>query len=77
MLNYIRNHVRDCFDKTYEDVISNYQSKNDSNAMANRWHSILYLNGYIVSNMDQMYAQYYSLKQGLLEDVLEEWAALQ
>jgi hypothetical protein len=45
--------------------------------MANRWHSILYLNGYIVSNMDQMYAEYYSLKQGLLESVLDEWAALQ
>lgn len=77
MLNYIRNHVRDCFDKTYEDVISNYQSKDDKNAMANRWHSILYLNGYIVSNMDQMYAQYHPLKQGLLETVLTEWAALQ
>ena len=77
MLTYIRNHVRDCFDKTYEDVISNYQSKDDKNAMANRWHSILYLNGYVVSNMDQMYDQYRPLKQGLLETVLDEWGKLQ
>ena len=76
MLNYIRNHVRDCFDKTYEDVISNYQLKNDKQAQSKRWHSVLYTNGFIVSDMSTRYKQFYPEKQGLLEEVLAEWAAL-
>ena len=77
MLNYIRNHVRDCFDKTYEDVISNYQKKNDQEADRKRWHMILYSAGYIVSDMDRLYASYHAEKQLLLDTVLAEWAALQ
>ena len=76
MLTYIRNHVRDCFDKTYEDVISAYQESKVADAMSRRWHSILYLNGYQVDNMDVRYADEYPGKQELLETVLDEWSRL-
>jgi hypothetical protein len=76
MLNYIRNHVRDCFDKTYEDVISNYQLTTDAQASSKRWHSMLYTAGYMVQNMDTLYKQERGAKQALLETVLDEWAKL-
>ena len=76
MLAYIRNHVRDCFDKTYEDVISNYQLTTDAQASSKRWHSMLYTAGYMVQNMDTLYKQERGAKQALLETVLAEWAKL-
>ena len=76
MLNYIRAHVRDCFDKTYEDVISNYQGVTDAQASSKRWHGILYTNGYMVDNMDTRYAEERVPKQTQLETVLAEWAKL-
>ena len=76
MLNYIRNHVRDCFDKTYEDIISNYQLTTDAQASSKRWHAMLYTNGYMVKDMDKLYAQERGAKQALLETVLMEWDKL-
>lgn len=76
MLNYIRSHVRDCFDKTYEDVISNYQGVTDAQASTKRWHGIFYSNSYVVTNMAQRYAEESPAKQAQLEKVLEEWAKL-
>ena len=56
MLTYIRNHVRDCFDKTYEDVISSYLKGNgDTSAEANRWHQLLMSNKYMYSGMSVSY----------------------
>ena len=56
MLTYIRNHVRDCFDKTYEDVISSYlKGKGDTSAEANRWHNLLMTNKYMYSGMSVSY----------------------
>ena len=56
MLTYIRNHVRDCFDKTYEDVISSYLKGNgDTSAEANRWHNLLMSNKYMYSGMSGAY----------------------
>ena len=76
MLNYIRNHVRDCFDKTYEDVISNYMKSQNDEAMSLRWHGILSLAGYKVTGMATKYAELYGTKQGYLDQVLTEWAKL-
>jgi hypothetical protein len=60
MLTYIRNHVRDCFDKTYEDVISSYLKGNgDSSAEKNRWHQLLQDNKYMYSNMGNSYKSFY------------------
>ena len=76
MLNYIRNHVRDCFDKTYEDVISNYMGVTDENASTKRWHGIFYSNGYMVNNMARLYQEESPAKQESLNKVLSEWAKL-
>ncbi len=78
MLTYIRNHVRDCFDKTYEDVISNYAgvTEGDKTAAMKRWHGIFYSNGYVVTNMEQRYREESGNKQEQLKTVLKEWAKL-
>ena len=76
MLNYIRSHVRDCFDKTYEDVISNYQLTVDKEASSKRWHGIFSTNAYQVSNMSARYAEESPAKQTQLVTVLAEWAKL-
>ena len=77
MLEYIRNHVRDCFDKTYEDVISAYMLSNgDKDANYKRWHQIIYSNGYVVTNMATLYMDYSDEKQAELQTVLAAWAEL-
>ena len=76
MLTYIRNHVSDCFDKTYEDVISDYQKVTDAQSSSKRWHGIFYSNGYMVDNMDKRYAEESPAKQEQLITVLGEWAKL-
>ena len=82
MLTYIRNHVRDCFDKTYEDVISSYLKGNgDSNADKNRWHQLLQDNGYIYSGIGGDYESHYRTKNSELRGtdpnkiggILEVW----
>lgn len=75
MLTYIRNHVRDCFDKTYEDAISRYKV-DDETAMNNRWHMILANNQYRVTNIRGQYKSLYGEKQGYLEDIIDEWNKL-
>ena len=76
MLTYIRNHVSDCFDKTYEDVISDYQKVTDAQSSSKRWHGIFYSNGYMVDNMDQRYAEESPAKQEQLITILDQWARL-
>ena len=63
MLTYIRNHVRDCFDKTYEDVISSYlKSNGDDKAESNRWHTLLQNAKYQYANMGNSYESFYKSK---------------
>ena len=52
MLTFIRNHVRDCFDKTFEDVVSAYMKSNGNNdADAQRWHQYFRDASYKVTNI--------------------------
>ena len=68
MLTYIRNHVRDCFDKTYEDVISSYlKSNGDTEAEANRWHQLLMTNKYMYSGINGAYESHYRTKNAELK----------
>ena len=76
MLTYIRNHARDCFDKTYEDIIYDYQSHKDHQAYTKRWHAIFYTNAYKVTNMAQRYGEEYPGKYEQLITVLAEWNKL-
>ena len=78
MLTYIRNHVRDCFDKTYEDVISSYMSSmGDEEADTNKWHILLRNQGYMYTGIGGDYNSIYVTKQGHLQNtVLPEWAKL-
>ena len=77
MLTYIKNHVRDCFDKTYEDVISSYMTANgDEEADTNKWHILLRNNKYMYENIGGDYNSIYTVKQGHLQSILGVWAAL-
>jgi len=77
MLTYIRNHVRDCFDKTYEDVISEYLAANgDKQAMNNRWHVLFKNCRFMYSGIRFSYDSYYTVKDDELKTVLEEWNEL-
>lgn len=77
MLTYIRNHVRDCFDKTYEDVISSYMSSNgDEEADTNKWHILLRNADYKYANIGNDYNEIYTVKQGHLTTILGVWAGL-
>ncbi|MBQ7293522.1 MAG: hypothetical protein IJW79_07275, partial [Clostridia bacterium] len=76
MFNYLKNHARDCFDKTYEDMIYKYQLSIDHNASTQRWHTIFSINNYQVSNMAQRYQEIYPEKQVQLETILREWSRL-
>lgn len=52
MLTFIRNHVRDCFDKTFEDVVSAYMKSNgNAEADAQRWHQYFRDQNYKVTNI--------------------------
>ena len=76
MFNFIKNHANTAFDKTYEDIISNYQGVTDYNSSTKNWHGIFKANGYIVTNMTQRYQEESPAKQAQLEIVLDEWAKL-
>ncbi len=76
MLTYIRNNVRDCFDKTYEDVIADFTSESTSNSDANKWHTALARAGYRLGDFSQLYGTLYSDKQGNLNKVIEAWNKL-
>ena len=76
MLEYIRGHVRDCFDKTYEDVIASYMSATAQEDDANRWHIRLRNQGYKYDNFAGDYTGIYEVKQGHLTTILGVWAGL-
>ena len=78
MLTYIRNHVRDCFDKTYEDVIGNFNKSTDGGAAdQNKWHEILSRNRFILgSGISTNYESLYADKMADLNTVIAEWKKL-
>ena len=73
MLQFIRENVRSCFDKVFEDSIGFFNVKGDSAAVANRWHNLISTNRYKMTNMDQEYARLYSLKEGYLKALVKEY----
>ena len=73
MLTYIRNHVRNCFDKTFEDAIANYLGQMDSTAEAKRWHYMLQSNKFVMPSISTQYNAYYLEKQENLETIYKQW----
>ena len=81
MLTFIRNHVRDCFDKTYEDIISAYMKSNgNADADAQRWHQYFRVYNYKVTNIP--YSEFVGNKYATgsktynLSTILNEWKHL-
>ena len=63
-------------DKTYDDIISDYQRLTIAQSSSKRWHGIFYSNGYVVTNMATLYGDYYDEKAAELTTVLNAWAEL-
>ena len=76
MLTYIRNHVRSCFDKTFEDAIADYKGDTDSNALMNRWHYRLQSEKFVMSGISTMYDSLREDKQKDLTDIYKQWNSL-
>jgi len=76
MMTYIRNHARDCFDKTFEDAIEARQKAVDLNATQYRWHYIIQRGNFQISNFATRYEEYYWSKQKYLNEIYSDWQAL-
>ena len=76
MLTYIRNHVNDCFDKTFEDAIANKAGETDANATSTRFHGYLMNNDYKVSSFSIVYDAVCVNKQGHLDSIWNDWISL-
>ena len=76
MLTYIRNHVRDVFDKTFDDVMSDFNAATDDDATYRRWHELIQSQNYQVSDMSQLYNQYKPEKETDLLKVIKAWKDL-
>ncbi len=70
MMIYIRNHVRDCFDKTYDDWISAYIGED---AEYQTWNHFLAEARYQLSNANNKYASFYKSKENNFKPIYESW----
>ncbi len=76
MLTYIRNHVRTCFDKTFEDAIADYMLETDSSAYNKRWHYMLQMEGFSMPGISNQYTAYYLEKEKNLNTIYNQWNSL-
>lgn len=73
MLIYIRNHVRDGFDKTVDDMMAENNSGTDSGAIYRRWHEIIQRYNYQVSDMSAIYQERLEEGRRDLLDIINAW----
>ena len=76
MLTYIRNHVRNVFDKTYEDIMGDYNKDTDAAAALRRWHEVFAGKGFMVTGMSSEYESLIPKKSADLSKVIAEWNKL-
>ena len=72
MLVYIRNHVNDCFDKSFEDVINDY----DQSGKNVVWHNYLKSLGYAATQLSTTYKEEFTNKNNAFNKVKEAWNRL-
>ena len=65
MMQYIRNHVRSAFDKTFEDAMGAYYGQAE-----NRWHDIMMRNKYSI-DLRQRYSELYDEKELDLQNLVK------
>ena len=76
MLQYIRQHVRSAFDKTFEDAISVYFSEVDADAKDWKWHDIIRATNFQCEDMATKYDKYYLKKQESLQKLVDQFNAV-
>ncbi len=72
MLEYIRNHVNDCFDKTYDDVVRFYKESSNNNT----WHNLLQNANYQMTSFQSDYGTMKDEKNATLQQVVTQWSKL-
>ena len=72
MLTYIRNHVNDCFDKTFEDMVSFYKSTSNTQT----WHNTLMAANYQMSDFSTVYGTMVDQKTSTLQEIKTQWGKL-
>ena len=72
MLTYIRNHVNDCFDKTYEDMVSFYKSGSGTST----WHNLLMSANYQMDDFSTQYGTMVNNKTSTLSEIKTQWGKL-
>ena len=73
MLNFIRNSVNDCFDKTFDDTVNFY---NGNNQNTTTWHNYLMSANYEATSFSAVYGEMAASKSGVLADIVKAWAKL-
>ena len=76
MMNFIRNHVTNCFDKTFEDVVANYAGDTDPNATSTRFHGYIGGQSYKVSSFSTVYETVLEQKQKHFTTLWTDWNKL-
>ena len=76
MLTYIRNHVRDTFDKTLDDVATYFGATTDDGTTYRGWHELIQNQNYQVSDMGQLYNENKEKKETDLLGLIGIWKDL-
>ena len=56
MLRYIRYNVRSSFDSVFEDVLAQFYSATDANAISEKWHQMLKAADFKLENIEHQYS---------------------
>ncbi len=75
MLVYIRNHVRNCFDKTIEDSVASFVAATEGDVKATelKFHEIINSKRYNHPNLFNDYVSSSEKKEAYLKDVVNTW----
>ena len=79
MLTYIRNHVRNCFDKTFEDSVAKLMEATDGTAAttAGKWHEVLSSNKFNYPELFNEYRSKAASKEAKLQEAVATWNGFQ
>ena len=72
MLNYIRNHAYDCFDKTFEDSVARLIAAFDGDVVG-KWHETIGRNKFVYENLFNDYVANANKKEGKLQEAVATW----
>ena len=76
MLDYIRENVRSSFDKAFEDAIGKFFVTTDTESNDKKWHTMILMAGYQMTDMATKYDGLYEQKEQRLQSLRAEYDGL-